>query len=78
MSQSPIMLVTGGSRGIGAAICLLAAQRGYDVCVNYTQAVERAEAVADQVRSHGQRAIAVQAGRVQARSYRTFVCRDRP
>ena len=61
MSESPIMMVTGGSRGIGAAICHLAGQRGYDVCVNYTKAADRAEAVAAKIRSHGQRAIAVQA-----------------
>ncbi len=61
MNQSPIMMVTGGSRGIGAAICQLAAQRGYDVCVNYTKAADRAETIADLVRGHGQRAITVQA-----------------
>ena len=61
MSQSPIMMVTGGSRGIGASICRLAGERGYDVCVNYTKAAERAEAVAAEVRRYGQRATAVQA-----------------
>ena len=31
-----VLLVTGGSRGIGAATCLLAAQKGWDVAVNYS------------------------------------------
>ena len=42
----PVLLVTGGSRGIGAAICILAAQRGYDVAVNYqSNAAAAAEVV---------------------------------
>ena len=61
MSDAPIMIVTGGSRGIGAAIARLAGKRGYDVCVNYTAAAERAEAVAAEIRGHGRRAIAVKA-----------------
>ena len=61
MSDTPIMIVTGGSRGIGAAIARLAGQRGYDVCVNYTAAEDRAEAVAGEIRSLGRRAIAVKA-----------------
>jgi NAD(P)-dependent dehydrogenase (short-subunit alcohol dehydrogenase family) len=61
MSKTPIMIVTGGSRGIGAGIARLAGQRGYDVCVNYTAAAERAEAIAEQIRTEGRRAIAVQA-----------------
>jgi NAD(P)-dependent dehydrogenase (short-subunit alcohol dehydrogenase family) len=61
MSKAPIMIVTGGSRGIGAGIAQLAGQRGYDVCVNYTAAAERGEAVAEQIRAEGRRAIAVKA-----------------
>ncbi len=56
-----IMIVTGGSRGIGAAIARLAGQRGYDVCVNYAQAKERADEVVAAIEKAGQRAIAVQA-----------------
>ena len=59
--SAPIMLVTGGSRSIGAGICELAAERGYDVCVNYVAAADRAEEVADKVRSFGRRAVTVQA-----------------
>jgi len=56
-----IMLVTGGSRGIGAATCLLAAQRGYDVAVNYTRDAKAADAVVAQVKAAGGRAIAIKA-----------------
>jgi NAD(P)-dependent dehydrogenase (short-subunit alcohol dehydrogenase family) len=61
MADAPIMIVTGGSRGIGAGIAWLAGERGYDVCVNYAAAADRAEAVAEEIRGFGQRAIAVQA-----------------
>lgn len=61
MADAPIMIVTGGSRGIGAEIARLAGERGYDVCVNYSAAGDRAEAVAETIRGHGRRAIAVQA-----------------
>jgi NAD(P)-dependent dehydrogenase (short-subunit alcohol dehydrogenase family) len=56
-----IMLVTGGSRGIGAATCLLAARRGYDVAVNYTREAQAAGEVAAAVRAAGGRAIAIRA-----------------
>jgi NAD(P)-dependent dehydrogenase (short-subunit alcohol dehydrogenase family) len=55
------LIVTGGSRGIGAAICSLAGSRGYDVVVNYSGDPAPALAVADEVRSHGRRAVAVRA-----------------
>lgn len=55
------LIVTGGSRGIGAAICTLAASRGYDVVVNYSGDPAPAEEVASQVRSHGRQALAVRA-----------------
>lgn len=61
MSDAPIMIVTGGSRGIGAAIARLAGERGYDVCVNYTSAADRAAVVAEAIRDQGRRAITVQA-----------------
>ncbi|WP_410576383.1 SDR family oxidoreductase [Amycolatopsis sp. lyj-108] len=52
-----VLIVTGGSKGIGAAVCELAAARGYDVVVNYAGDVEAAEDVASRVRKHGVRAI---------------------
>lgn len=56
-----VLLVTGGSRGIGAAIAKLAARKGYDVCVNYVRARERADEVAAAVQQEGRRALVVQA-----------------
>ena len=47
------MIVTGGSRGIGAAVCRLAARDGYDVCVNYRSDRDAAESVARDVRAAG-------------------------
>ncbi|WP_439384787.1 SDR family oxidoreductase [Amycolatopsis lexingtonensis] len=55
------LIVTGGSRGIGAAICVLAAERGHDVVVNYSGDPAPALAVADEVRSLGRQAQAVRA-----------------
>lgn len=58
---SKVLLITGASRGIGAASARLAADQGYDVGVNYASKADEAEAVADYVRSKGQRAITIQA-----------------
>ena len=59
--MNPILLVTGGSRGIGAATALLAAQRGYAVAVNYTANSLAADEVVRQIRASGGHAITVQA-----------------
>jgi NAD(P)-dependent dehydrogenase (short-subunit alcohol dehydrogenase family) len=56
-----VIVVTGGSRGIGAATCRLAAARGYAVCVNYVRAREAAGQVVEDCRRLGVRAIAVRA-----------------
>jgi NAD(P)-dependent dehydrogenase (short-subunit alcohol dehydrogenase family) len=56
-----ILLVTGGSRGIGAATAQLAAARGWDVAINYTRDAAAAEAVAAGVRAQGRRALVLQA-----------------
>jgi len=57
---SGILVVTGGSRGIGAATVKLAARRGYDVAINYRARRAAAEAVGADAARHGVRAIAVQ------------------
>jgi NAD(P)-dependent dehydrogenase (short-subunit alcohol dehydrogenase family) len=59
--QMNVLLVTGGSRGIGAATALLAAQQGYAVAVNYAANAQAAESVAQQVRAAGAQAMTVQA-----------------
>ena len=59
--MNPIVLITGGSRGIGAATALLAAQRGFSVAVNYTANSLAADEVVRQIRARGGTAITVQA-----------------
>jgi 3-oxoacyl-[acyl-carrier protein] reductase len=54
-------LITGASRGVGAAAALLLAQRGFDIVVNYHSKRSRAEAVAAEVRALGRRALLAQA-----------------
>ncbi|MBS0446046.1 MAG: SDR family oxidoreductase [Proteobacteria bacterium] len=59
-TDRPILLVTGGSRGIGAAAARLAGSRGFDVAVNYKQDAAAADAVVADIERGGGRAIAVQ------------------
>lgn len=55
------LIVTGASRGIGAAVARLAGARGWSVCVNHRDSATEAEAVATAIRDAGGKAIAVQA-----------------
>lgn len=56
----PVLLIAGGSRGIGAATAKLAGTRGYDVAVNYKTNSNAAAGVVDAVKKAGGKAIAVQ------------------
>ncbi len=56
-----VLLVTGASRGIGAATALLAARQGWAVAVNYTSNSLAADEVVRQIRAHGGTAIPVRA-----------------
>jgi len=56
-----VIIVTGGSRGIGADISRLAAQRGYSVCVNYLRGENEAASIVEEIRKSGGRAISVKA-----------------
>ena len=59
--MTPTLLITGASRGIGAATALLAAQRGFAVAVNYSANSLAADEVVRQIRAGGGTAMAVQA-----------------
>ena len=56
-----VILITGGSRGIGAATAILAAQQGYRICINYLTDAAAAHEVLAQVHALGAQAIAVRA-----------------
>ncbi|KTF13405.1 SDR family oxidoreductase [Pseudoalteromonas sp. H105] len=60
MKDNPVVLITGASRGIGAATAVYFARFNYDVCINYKDNVTQANDVALQVRSLGVRAEVVQ------------------
>ena len=59
--MNKVVIVTGGSRGIGAATCRLAAERGYTVCVNYRANRGAAEQTVAECARAGTKALAVQA-----------------
>ena len=59
--RDKIALVTGGSRGIGAAIARAFAANGADVAVNYNTSVERANFLVRELEEAGVKAVAVQA-----------------
>lgn len=56
-----VILITGSSRGIGAATALLAARAGYAVCINYLRDAQAAQSLCRQIVAEGGQAIAVQA-----------------
>ncbi len=57
--MSKVVIITGGSRGIGQATALAAAAAGYDVAISYRRDRRAADAVAQRIRALGRRAIAV-------------------
>lgn len=60
ISRRPAALVTGGSRGIGAATALALANRGYDVAITYRNKAARANEVAGEIAKLGVRSLALQ------------------
>jgi NAD(P)-dependent dehydrogenase (short-subunit alcohol dehydrogenase family) len=72
------LVVTGGSRGIGAATARLAARRGYAVCVNYRRDRTAAEGVVKAIEAEGGRAVAMAADvSVEADVVRLFEASDK-
>lgn len=65
-TPAPIILITGGSRGIGAATARLAAARGYDVAISYAEREASALAVVADIEAAGRRGIAVRADNASA------------
>jgi NAD(P)-dependent dehydrogenase (short-subunit alcohol dehydrogenase family) len=61
LTHPKVLIITGASRGIGAATARLAAQRGYAVCVNYRSARRHAESLVAELEASGALAIAVAA-----------------
>ena len=56
----PVLLIAGGSRGIGASCARLAGERGYDVAVNYKTNANAAASVVEAVKKSGGKAVALQ------------------
>ena len=61
VSQAPLILITGGGRGVGAATARLAAAQGYDVAISFVSNESAALAVAADVEAAGRRALPMRA-----------------
>ena len=72
--RRPVALITGGSRGIGAATALALAERGYDLVITYRNKAARAEAVAAQIDQRGGRALTVAADITQPEDRARLSC----
>ena len=63
-----VALVTGGSRGIGAAIAKRLARDGADVAITYVSSPEKANAVTAEIKATGRRGVAIQADSADAKA----------
>jgi len=71
--EGKVALVTGGSRGIGAAVCLALAEAGADVMLSYLKSRDDAEAVAARIGALGRRAVTFRADQSVPREMRALV-----
>ncbi len=73
--QNKVSLITGGSRGIGAATAVMLARAGSDVAINYVEHGDRAAEVAERVRSLGRRVLTFRGNVADGATAREFVRR---
>ncbi|TCD26415.1 SDR family oxidoreductase [Pedobacter psychrodurus] len=73
--ETKIVLVTGGSRGIGKSIALNAAARGLDVILTYNNNVDHATAVVDAINRNGGKAVALQLDSSKTNTFNDFATR---
>jgi NAD(P)-dependent dehydrogenase (short-subunit alcohol dehydrogenase family) len=77
MHSTPITLITGGSRGLGAAMALALARDGHDIVLTYREAAGAADAVVAQIQALGRRALALPLDVADAAGFPAFVERLR-
>ena len=70
--KTPIVLITGGSRGLGRSMALHLAERGVDVILTYRAAASEASEVCERVRALGRKAIALPLDVIDSASFDTF------
>jgi NAD(P)-dependent dehydrogenase (short-subunit alcohol dehydrogenase family) len=73
MFKGKVVLVTGGSRGLGAATAQALADHGADVAISYAASADKAQAVVDRIKAGGGRAIAVKADQSDLSSARPLI-----
>lgn len=72
MADTKIVLVTGGSRGLGKNMALSLAKKGLDVILTYNSKKEEADAVVSEIEALGQKALALQLNVGESKSFDTF------
>jgi len=73
MSQSKIVLVTGGSRGLGKNMAIALAKKGLDVILTYNSKKDEAFEVVKEIENHGQKAAALQLNVSDSKTFESFI-----